>query len=61
MRDGVRGLGREDDTRVAGVVGEKNVVAVELVGVCELSECVGGFFLVTGKCGVPRVREGIDV
>ena len=62
MRDGVGRLGCEDDTSVVGVVGEEDVVAVELVGVGEMGECVVGLFWVMGnKCVVPRVRERVDV
>jgi hypothetical protein len=38
------GLGGEDDTGVAGVVGKQDVVAVELVVVGKVGEGVLGFF-----------------
>lgn len=37
----MRGLGEQDDTRAVGVVGEEDVVAVELVGDGELCEGIG--------------------
>lgn len=62
MRDVVEsGLGREDDTRVVGVVGEEDVVAVELVGVGEMDEWVGDFSWVASESGGRVVREGVDV
>jgi hypothetical protein len=55
-------VGEQDDTRGVGVVGEKKVVAVELVGSCELGKKIGclvwmGGLVVVGD-GVRMVARG---